>query len=298
MVGFKKKGNSAGFRNNKLIYALIAALMVVAFVLTLTIIRGIAQTETYYVLKEDVPTRSQVTPEMLTPVTTSAGSAPRARSVADVQGGTIFTKFPLTAGDVLTDSNSGAREDISTGVPDNWVITSFSVMADDAVGGRIRRGVYFDVMVVDDTGSYYPFVNMLALDTTVSLNNASSNQAAETQEAAKGQTTQYVVGLPPDQAAELQTIAKKGGIKLLLSPRQNEYNQPRLADYAGTFKYSGNPKNAGKGTDYSFTPLKRDAFGRPMAQEANCSQGNARIDAKVCADAGAAPTSNPTTTDN
>lgn len=301
---FKLKGKSIGgsaarTRNNKLIFALTALLMAVAFVITLTLVRNVYQTETYYVLNQDVPTRTQLTPEMLQPVTTSQDTAPpNAKGISDIQSGYVYTKYPLAAGDIITDSNAGAYENISTGIPDTWVVTSFSVLADDAVGGRIRRGTYFDMMVVPQKGeSYYPFVNVLALDTTVSLNSASSSQAAETTEATQGQTTQYVVGLPPAQAAELQSIVRSsggGGIKLLLSPRQNEYAPPRLADYQGTFAYDGNPKNAGAGTDYSFTPLQRDAFGRPVKQPVNCSRGNARVSTEACEEAGATATPAPT----
>lgn len=297
MALFKKKtGGSTKLRNNKLIFALIALLMVIAFVGTLTLIRSVYQTTTYYVLNQDVQTRQQVTPEMLSPVTTSAGTEPKGYTIVDVQSGQIYTKVPLTAGEMLTQSTAGAREDISTGVPDENVITSFSVDADNAVGGRIRRGVYFDVMVVGKDGSYYPFVNMLALDTSVSLSGASSANAADTAEAKAGQTEQYVVGLSPQNAAKLQSIATGGNLKLVLSPRQNEYNSPRLSDYTGKFAYENDVVNAGEGTDYTFTPLKRDAFGRPLQQVATCGKGNAKIDAEVCKEAGsAAPTAAPKT---
>lgn len=297
-MAIRSSTGGGSLRNNKLIFASIAFLIILVFAGALTLLKSVYQTETYYVLAGDVPTRTQITPEMLKPITTSAGTAPKsALGIADVQSGYVYTKYPLNAGDILTASNAGGFEDISVGVPDTWVITSFSVGADDAVGGRIRRGVYFDFMVVGKDGSKYPFVNVLALDTTVSLSGASSNQAADTEEAHAGQTTQYVVGMPPEDAARLASIMKGGAngtVQLVLSPRQNEYNPPQLASYTGMFKYEGDTKDMGKGTDYTFTPVPRDAFGRPISQAANCSKGNAKLSPEDCQKAG--QSSNTTTT--
>lgn len=295
---------SSGLRSNKMIYGVIGILVVFVFVGALTLLKNIYQTETYYVLKQDVPTRTQVTPEMLEPVVTSKGTAPKAAlSLGDVQSGYLFSKYPLIAGDILTDSNVGGFEDISVGVPDNWVVTSFSVNADKAVGGRIKRGVYFDILVTTNEGVYYPFVNVLALDTTVSMDNASSNKAADSEEAHAGQTSQYVVGMSPEDAARLKAIMKDSanGVELVLSPRQNEYNKPQLSEY--NFKFDKEKlmetKNMGEGTDYTFTPVKRDTFGRPIEQIQNCSQGNAKIKPEDCKKASIAnqennPSASPT----
>lgn len=161
-------------RNNKMVYGLIVVLVIAVFVGSLMLLKNVYQTETYYVLKEDVPTRTQVNADMLEPVTTSAGTAPKsALGISEVQDGYMFTKYPLKSGDILTDSNVGGFEDVSVGVPDSWVVTSFGVNADNAVGGRIQRGTYFDMMVSNNSGTFYPFVNMLALDTTVSMDSAS-----------------------------------------------------------------------------------------------------------------------------
>jgi hypothetical protein len=293
-----KATGSVGLRNNKVIFATIIGLMVIIFVGTFTLLKNIYQTETYYVLNTDIPTRTQVTSDMLSPIITSSGSGPKAAlRISDIQAGYLFTKYPLLKGDILTASNVGGFEDISVGIPDTWVVTSFGVNADDAVGGRIKRGVYFDMMIAGSNGAYYPFVNMLALDTTVSLNNASSSSAADTQEAHSGQTTQYVVGLPPEDAAKLQWLMKTQGsdVHLLLSPRQNEYAPPQLAAYNGMFKWEGDTTNLGKGTDYTFTPLKRDSFGRPIETISNCSQGNAQVKPENCSTA-TPPSSSSTTT--
>jgi len=270
--------NSRGLNsltNNKLIFGGIAVLVVLVFVGTLTFLQSIYQTSTYYVINQDVATRTLITPDMLTAIVTSDGTEPPTSfGIAEIQSGAYYSKYPLVAGDILTSSNVGALDDISVGVPDNWVITNFSVDADDAVGGRIKRGYYFDMLVTTTEGSFYPFVNVLVLDTSVDLNNASSNNAADTSEAKSGQTSQYVVGMSPENAALLQDIVSRYGnsIKLVLSPRQNEYNKPQLASYAGLFSYNiyengviwPGESNSGEITNYTFQDIERDKYGRPI----------------------------------
>jgi len=271
-----------GMKNNTFLWGIAAILGLGVAGVVLTLFLNLVQTETYYILNEDVPSRAQVTPEMLAPVTVSEGGAPEAAiGLDEVQAGGIFTAHPLLAGDILTASNVGSREDISIGVPDEWVITNFSVDADNAVGGRIQRGYYFDMLVTSENGSFYPFVNILALDTTVDLSSASSSDAVNTEEAQAGQTTQYVVGMSPENAGKLQDVMNKysGNIRLVISPRQNEYEKPQIADYEGIFSYTAGdtPLNLGEGTDYTFTVLDRDEFGRLTEELNNCGDGNAVI---------------------
>lgn len=289
MANIKAKGTN----KNVLLLSAIVLVALAIFVGVTILASKLFQTETYYVLKEDVPTRTQVTPDMLEPVVASEGTAPKAAiGLAEIQTGNLYTQYPLLAGDILTKSNVGGMEDIATGIPDSWVVTNFSVSADNAVGGRIKRGTYFDMMVTTENGSFYPFVNVLALDTTVDLNNASSASAADSEEAHKGQTTQYVVGMTPGDAARLQNIMQKygnGNVKLVLSPRQNEYDKPQLASYNGMFSYEQNQgpiwpgkSDNGEVTDQTFSNVKRDNFGRPVEQVENCGHGNAKVNGEDC----------------
>jgi len=309
------------FKSSKLIWVGILVLLVFVFVGSLTALKSVYQTETYYVLNQDIPTRTQITMDMLTPVVTSAGTAPggspemtqeqrdaeRNTILTAVQSGVVFSQFPMVSGDVLSPSNAGGLSDISVGVPDTWVITNFALGADNAVGGRIQRGYYFDMMVISDQGAFYPFVNVLALDTTTDLAAASSSDAVNTGEAQEGQTTQYTVGMSPANAAKMQDLITQygGNVRMVLSPRQNDYAAPRLMDYSGLFKYDidldgviapglqpvydaeGNPVDLdGDGkddyresTDYTFTDVERDQFGRPISQVDNVGLGNSKIPA-------------------
>lgn len=310
---------SAGlFKNAKILWLGMAILLVFVFVGTLQLLKSVYQTETYYVLNQDVPTRTQITMDMLTPVVTSAGTAPggaagaseatrrseREEILAEVQSGQAFAQFPLVSGDVLSPSNIGALSDISVGVPDSWVITSFSVDYNNAVQGRIQRGTYFDMMIVGDSGAYYPFVNVLALETsTGSAKSSAGNTDASGQNAT---TSVYTVGMSPQNAAKLQWLVNfgSGDVKLVLSPRQNEYESPALASYKGIFSYdplvdgviapglqtvtdsNGNTVTR-EVTDYSFTQVERDKFGRPISSVENVGAGNAKIPASAGADTNA-----------
>lgn len=260
----------ASLKGNKIIVLIAALLMVMVFFGSLTFLKNLIQEETYYVLNTELPTRTMVLPENLQPVTTSKGTAPVGISLEQVQAGGVFTRYPVGAGDVLTASNttSGGLDDIASGVPDSWVVTSFSVPADNAAGGRITRGVYFDMMILSDDGTYFPYVNMLALDTSVSLSGASNSNAINTEEAKSGQTSMYYVAMPPAEVAKFQDMIRQhgGAIQLIMSPRQNEYMPVDLSAYEGPFKFDLESQeliDSGVGTDNSFAPADRDEFGRP-----------------------------------
>lgn len=282
-----------------LISGMIMVIVLGLFLGALQLLKNIYQTETYYVLNQDVSTKTQITPEMLDPIVTQEGTAPpNTLDLVDVQEGMLYSQFPLSEGDVLLYSNVSGFTDISTGIPDDYVITSINIPADEASGGRIHRGVYFDIMVYDSDESnplesepfvFYPFVNVLALDTTISMSSASSQDAIDTEEAQDGQVSFYYIGVSPEDAANIELLSRqyKGNIKLLLSPRQNEYAAPILDDFSGIFFFDENlefaredgpdPLNLGLEMDSTFSEVERDTFGRPIAKLKNCGVGNAFV---------------------
>lgn len=289
----RKTASSVGrptARNSKFLVFWMIVIAITTFTLSLTYLSNAWEKTTYYVLNQDVLPRTLITVDMLEARTTSAGTEPAGIPISEIQTGSLFSKFSLFEGDVPTYSNVGPLDDISVGVPDEWVITSFPVNADDAVGGRITRGVYFDMMVIDGEEASYPFVNILALDTTVSLDRASSSQAVDTAEARSGQTEQYYVGMSPENAAILQSIVNSGKqIKLVLSPRQNEYAEPQLASYRGLFTPEGRDgeglevTNQGLLTDNTFQRVERDEQGKPVQSEVTCElEGNRKLSEEDC----------------
>lgn len=282
-----------GFKDRKLLIILAIFTAGAIFILTASFLQKLFEDETYYVLNQDVGARTQITPEMLEAKVVPKDSSPAAAiGMEEVQTGNVFTQYPLLAGEVLMLSNVGNLQDISVGVPDSWVITNFSVSADNAVGGRITRGTYFDMMIATPEGSYYPFVNVLALDNTVDLSGASSAEAVDTEEAQSGQTTQYFVGMSPENAAKLQSVMQRdgGNVRLVLSPRQNEYQKPAISEYEGLFNYDPANDGAiwpgvsenGELTDYTFTDVERDELGKPVEKVETCSEGNAKVTGDAC----------------
>lgn len=277
-------------KNNRLIWAAVLAIMALVGAGVFMILKSVTQTETYYILNTDVSSRIEVTPDMLDPIQISKGSDAdnvfnqTTLTVSDIQSGGWFSKHPLSAGDMLTTSSVGPYEDIASGVPDEWVVTSFSVSARNALGGRITPGTYFDIMIATQDYATYPFVNVLALDATSSTDNPG---LVETEAAYSGEISEYVVAMSPEDAAKLHNIMAKYGseVKLLLSPRQNGYEAPQISEYDGMFTYEAGerPKNLGEDTDYTFTPKERDLLGRPIPQEfQGCSDGNAQLSQEDC----------------
>lgn len=289
------KNKSGGIlRGNMAIWITMGVILVIVFFVLLAFLRGIFQTETYYVLNDEqdtYPSRTEITAEMLEPMVIGEGSAPpNAMPLDFIQANYVYTRHPLNPGDILTESNAGPIGSIREGVPDEWVVTNFSVPADYAAGGRIHAGDYFDIMVASASGSYYPFINVLALDTTVDLSSASSAAAAESSEAYDGQTTQYVVAMSPENAAKLHTVIEQseGEMRLVMSPRQNEYHAPIVDDYNDVYTYTPGEEiiwpgqgedsqgNEVEVTDGNFREIDRNQAGEPVEQSESATGGNAR----------------------
>lgn len=252
----------SGTGGNSFLIFLIVLVAVIVFVTFAKVTQSTFRTETYYVLAGEQTTKSVdaldiITPEMLVPVTTSEGGSPNnALPASEFQdpANPKRAKYALNGGDILTRSNTIDESDESAmtfGVPEDWVVTNFSVPADDAVGGSIERGTYFDIMVATPEGSFYPFVNVLTLRTTVNLNEATSPDAIETEESQSGMKSQYYVAMSPENAGKLHSIIKTypENIKLVLSPKANLYQPPQLSDYTGMFRY-----NAGSDTPIAIGP--------------------------------------------
>ena len=286
----KNKLGTKSANTNLIIWIVVLLIALAIMFLVALVMRNATETDQFYVLNTPVAAKSQITPEMLEPMNAVKDQAPpNALGISDIQAGGIYAQYPLNKGDIVSGSNVSGFTDISTGIPDNWVVTNFPVSPDNAVGGRITRGTYFDIMAYNkDKGAYYPFVNVLALDTTVSTNSLSSAQAIDTPEAQDGQTQQYYVGMSPQDAGKLQALMSSGDqIKLVLSPRQNEYQNPDLNAYKGFFKYENDKGEAiwpgksagGEITDYTFSKVERDEFGRPLQGPDAGSIGNAGIPA-------------------
>jgi len=283
----KSSSGTSSIKGGKVLWgaAIVMAVLVAASMFAL--LSSVASTSTYYVLNQDVPARTQISPDMMTAVVTSEGGQPRnAATLADVQTGKVFSKFALNTGDVVSMSNSGPLTAINVGVPDSYVITSFSVEAQNAVAGRVTRGDYIDIIAVTtstngDERSKYILRNVLVLDvnsdlTQVSATTADSSTGATASDSAAargGIPSLYTVGLPPVDAARL-ALAANDTLFIVLSPVQNadsgvdpEDISVNQSDLFGDATVG----NAGLGTDPTFQQDGTKATDGTTTQETNPS---------------------------
>ena len=275
-----KLGKNSGFNPQKpkknLLVTIIIVVLISLFALGVFFTLKIAMAEeSYYVLNTNVPARAKITTDMLQEVRVSKDGVPQnAIPIGAFEQQDIYTKIPLDAGDILTESNTGLSLDTSTGIPDDWVVTSINISSDKAVGGQIARGDYFDILGVNDMGeTRYIAVNVLALDVKYSQSQTADAEGKQvfTEE------LQYIIGAPAEYAASIASATDSGilSLRAVLSPRSIRYKERDIASLEGvSFKSDSRTPllDMFKGTDPSFTTVLRDKNGRPVNKE-YCDEG-------------------------
>ena len=232
---------------------------------------SIFSTETYYLLNTNVKSSQQITDKMVVEVQPAKGTAPpNALSMEEIQRGNVYSKYPLYAGDVVSRSNAGPQSDITSGIPDDWSITSFTINSTDAVGGILGKGDYADVLGVDENGkdSKYVFTNLMILE--VKFLNEEYDGTDLEGKTVVGETIHYTVGLPAKDVALLQSALNHYPIvKLVKAPYQVNYEDRDLSGTNGTFNFDNGSKTIDlkEGTDPTFTEVERDADGRPSVSK-------------------------------
>jgi hypothetical protein len=307
--GARAFGKSSSFKDTKMIWVLIVLVALVIGSGVFYILNSIMKQDTYYVLNVNVPSRTQITTDYLTPVTTSHGSAPQnALGLSEVQSGTLYSKYPLNAGDVIAASNSGALDSINEGVPDNWVITSFNPGSSDPIVQNLQRGDYFDLMVTnmkkedqtttDDQNNVtknikvgqWLFRNLMILDNpNATVTSKTSDSANSATTSTQNSTTMFMLGMSPQNASILAMAANQYDMKIVISPRQNSYANPKTLDALyQSFDFNDvigkNPtgiiasncvsSKTGQEeqkdcTDNTFSAQQRDKFGVPYSYNAS-----------------------------
>lgn len=225
-------------------------------------------TESYYVLNQDIGSKTQVLDSMLTKVETAKGTAPKnAITQAQVSEGNIYTKIPLSAGDILTPSNTGLNIDNSTGIPDGWSVTTFSIPTVSAVNGSITKGQYFDIIGVSDSGiAKYIASNVLALDVDSGISQAEvTNDSTQS----TSDIIQITVGMPADKIALLHSaLTKYQKIELALAPKSLSYETRDNSYLDGNYNFDDITPGFDlyDGTDSTFSVVKRDENGKPIKE--------------------------------
>lgn len=225
---------------------------------------SIFSTETYYVLNQNVKAKELITPEMVTARETGTDTGPiNALDMSAIQRGEVYSRYPLYAGDVIASSNSGPVAVSTLGIPDDWLVTSFSVVSTDAVGGTLGRGDYIDLIGVSEAGAQYVFNNLLVLEVKFVNEELDGKLDGQT---VVGEAMHYTVGLPADAVAYLHSaLLDYDTIKIVKSPIIINYADRDTSDLDRTFKYGPEVGNIDliDGTDPTFTDIERDEEGRP-----------------------------------
>lgn len=261
-------------RKNIMVLIGIVIAMVVLSTLIFFGLRQVFQTEDYYILNQNISARTKVTAEMLEKVTTNKGGAPQAAiSAAQVEQGDIYSKYPLSAGDILTESNTGLTLDTSSGIPDDWSVTTINIASAKAVGGQVKKGDYFDILVTGEQGSKFLATDVLALN--VAEDTISSEDS--TGKTLVNKEMQYTIGAPSSVIATITDAIDSGkfaSVRIVLSPRSISYKERELQGIDGVFSADMETPlvSLKEGTDPSFTSVLRDNDGRPVTPS-NCLAG-------------------------
>ena len=258
----KKKSSNPRTGGSKvwLTVAIGASLMVAGLVFV--ILSQVTSTVTYYVLNQDVTARSQVTADMLAPVTTAQGGEPRnAIDPSHLSPDPVYASYDLFEGDILTPSNVGLFTSIQDGIPEDFVVASFSVPAENAVAGKVARGDYIDLIAVGSTEdggdgiAQYILRHVLVLDTAADLAaETSSDVAAEDEAVRSGVPTLYTVALPEEDAAKLAAI-QGAPLLVVLTPTgyDGEEDDSIFVNPSDIFGPDVTLGDSGRGTDPTFS---------------------------------------------
>lgn len=243
------------------------------------------ETETYYILNQNVAAKTSINKSMLMPVETAKGTAPQnSISMSDIQKGTVYAKYPLNQGDVISSSNVGPIVSNYDGVPDEWVVTSFKTKSINSVDGTLTKGDYFDII---KDGRY------IATDALI-LDVSNTSGPVETDETQKNSDSYraYTVGFPQEIAPLILSTVAGGNedqVHLVRSPIAARYEKRELEHMnrydskSKSFEESPSSDSVFElmdGTDPTFAPIVRDKNSRPVNED-NCKSDKIEP-AKLC----------------
>lgn len=268
------------------------------------------ETEVFYVLNRDVQANELITPDMLAPQETAAGGTPiNAMGVAEIQMGGVHARFPLAAGDVVSRSNTTSQLDWTLGVPDDWAITSFNINADHALGGRLQRGDFVDMLVIQSDGNIFEFdgatdsitnndgdgnrlhenvaqgrtgeaqfvfTSMMVLEVSGGHNEVvHTEDGGAIAQTTLGEELQFLVALPPEEVAMLHSALERfSSVRLIRSPFMIHYAERNLDSLNNVFLFNSTNLPVAdmfEGADPTFVQILRDNTGRPVTHQACAS---------------------------
>lgn len=272
----KKEGFLGSLLGGGKAYYILALLAAVGAAFgTLAIVGQSAERSVYWVLSADAPARTPITANMLQEVETAQGSEPRnALTYNDILNGPqIFANVGLQMGDVVTPSVAGPLERIDNNLPDNYVVTSFTVSPENAVAGKVRAGDLIDVIAVDESeteGQVAKLVlhRVLVLDVTVNpstiakgtTDNTLSNTSASDTTASNPSSSE-----PGPDSAQI-----RGGIPLLYTVAVTAEDATKIALIRGKnilIALSSNGSSLGGTVDVQTS--QNEVFGRGAVNDSS-----------------------------
>lgn len=292
------------FQDRKMWFWIAAGGGLLTLVVLVIFLQSLSSTTKYYVLKSEVPARTLITPDMLQEqVVSTGGQPPTALDISVVQTNEIYSKATLNAGDILTESNVGGLIPLRQGIPDDFVVTSFSADPNSAAGGNVKRGDYIDIFYVGNGQASLLFQRVLILDTTTDLNAGDGTAEGEeggavvaTEDTATatyrgGVPFLYTVGLTQSDALKL-SAASEGKFYVVLSSADD-------VEKGATEKSLGMDLNdvlsapagdSGKGTDNFFGEKKAtensDKKESPSAAPSDTESESAPAETEISVDEG------------
>lgn len=289
---FKKKKNQTvalnkpqGKKKNIVIVSILGILTAAIAIGIFVGLSTIFSTDTYYVLSTNVSAKQAITPAMVVERETGKGTAPaNALTAEQIVSGNLYARYPLHAGDVISTSNTGPANDVHLGVPDDWAITSFSIAADNAVGGILVRGDYVDLLGINteenieedliDGQARYIFHNLMLLDVAYTSDIVEEGLDPATV-GRVGELLHYTVALPAEDVAMLHSaLVIYDEIRLVKAPMNTIYGARDTSDLGRIYLFNKSVPNKDVivGTDPTFSQVLRDSQMRPV-NAINCSAG-------------------------
>lgn len=253
------------FQDRKMWFWIAAGSGLVTVIVMVIFLQSLISTTKYYVLNTDVPARTLITPDMLQEqVVSSGGEPPTAIDIADITANELYSKASLSTGDILTSSNVGDLMPLRQGIPEDFVVTSFTADPNLSAGGNVKRGDYVDIFYVGDGQASLLFQRILILDTTTDLTGG-ANEASTTEGAAPatadtatsayrgGIPSLYTVGVTQNDALKL-AAASEGKFYVVLSSAKDVENgaAPKTLGMDLNDVLSSEAGDSGKGTDRFF----------------------------------------------
>ena len=264
------------FQDRKMWFWIAAGSGLVTLIVLVIFLQALISTTKYYVLSNDVAARTLITPDMLQEqVVSSGGEPPTAIDISAVLSNELYSKTSLTAGDILTSSNVGDLIPLRQGIPDDFVVTSFTADPNSSAGGNIKRGDYIDVFYVGDGDSSLLFQRVLILDTTTDLNAGAPAESTDPAAGAAAPTATdetatavyrggvpflYTVGMTQADALKL-SAASKGAFYVVLTSAKDvkDGSSTKTLGMSLNDVLSSPAGDSGAGTDNTFGEKKEEA---------------------------------------